>query len=190
MRHTLFTLVIAGAAISVAASGLAQTTPAPQTAPAQQTAPAPAPKKDEGGMGKGAKIASIAGIAAGAITASVVIAKSGPDKKSSTVSFASLDVNNDGALSSAEFKTGMANMFKAVDANGDGSLSREEATAAFPNKGGSYFDLLDPQKTGAVSAAAFTDAATKVFAAADTNADGSISAAERDAAKVKATGTN
>ena len=177
MRRTILTLVVAGAAISVAASGFAQTTPAPA-------------EKSSGGMSRGAKIASISGIAAAAVAGSIAIAKSGPDKKSSTVSFASMDTNNDGAVSSAEFKAGMTGVFKAADGNGDGSLSRDEAIAAFPNKGAGYFDLIDAQKTGAVSAAAFSDAAMKVFTAVDTNADGSISAAERDAAKTKATATN
>jgi hypothetical protein len=135
------------------------------------------------------KPAPTAGIAAGAITGSIAIVKSGPVKRSWSTSFASMDTNDDGGLSKAEFTTGMTALFKGADANGDGNLTREEATAAFPNEGAGYFDLLDTQKTGTVSAAAFSESALKVFTAADTNADGSISAAERDAAK-KTTGGN
>lgn len=192
MRRFVTPVIVVTVIVSMATPGFAQTPPPAQPAqPAKPAAPAqPAQPTTESGMSTGQKWMAIGGIAAAAITSSVMIAKSGGDQPqpaaaAAQTSFGTMDANKDGALSSAEFRAGMEAIFKGIDANADGAITREEAVARYADKGGKYYDLLDTTKKGSVTAAAFTESTEKVFSAIDTNADGSVSAAERDAAKAK-----
>jgi hypothetical protein len=125
------------------------------------------------------------GIAAVAVVGTVVAkSKGGPDKDDqketeTTLSFGTMDANEDGKLSQDEFLQAMSRGFDASDKNGDGKVTRDEAVAAYGERGGTYFDALDDERSGAVAMEALQNDAREAFRWADANRDGTITADEK-----------
>jgi hypothetical protein len=101
------------------------------------------------------------------------------------------DINKDGIVDRAEWKTGQEARFKRLDTNGDGRLSQDEVFARTPAAGNSvlpsdrqaqrqstYFLRVDADKDGFVSLAEFMAQADRNFVRCDINKDGRTDTAE------------
>jgi Ca2+-binding EF-hand superfamily protein len=130
------------------------------------------------------------GIAAAAVVGTVIAKTKGGDGKKdteTTLSFGSMDGNQDGKLSRDEFTKAMSKGFASSDNDKDGKVTRDEALAAYGERGGTYFDALDDEKTGAVSMETLQNDAEEAFRWADANDDGFITADERSKATTEST---
>jgi len=106
-------------------------------------------------------------------------------------SFAELDSDGDGSLSTAEIQARADARFAAMDSNGDGVISADENAAAMAQKAAERAEMRfarllewrDADGDGALSQLEMGDnRAERVFSRADANSDGMISAEEYEQA--------
>ncbi|MEO0982950.1 MAG: EF-hand domain-containing protein [Pseudomonadota bacterium] len=101
----------------------------------------------------------------------------------------SLDLDGDGAITSAEVETARAAAFAEADADGDGALTSDEMKAfgearheeRRTRRHDRRFQSIDSDGDGVLSEAEFAAGAPPIFDRADTNTDGVLSAEEIEA---------
>lgn len=132
-------------------------------------------------------------ISLAAFGASLAYAEGGQRGGQRGPSFAQIDANGDGALTTAEFQNQASAKFSEADTNGDGQLDVDELTAAAERERGRMIERLmerkDANEDGMLSMEEMAPRDPgRFFEKADEDGNGEISQEEWDAAKEKMRG--
>lgn len=129
----------------------------------------------------------------GALAASIVLGGAmqglaAPDSQGPRHSFETLDTNDDGQITQAEFDAHRAERFAKADTNSDGVLSRDELLARGQQRSERFadrmFQRLDENRDGAISLAEMSKGrGNGFFDRADSDGSGAVSKAEFDTMK-------
>lgn len=99
--------------------------------------------------------------------------------------FARVDVNGDGAISRAEYRTAQEARWPQIDRNGDGFLTLDDFPRIAAGRARTQLAeiaYLDANGDGRISRSEFVDGEPPLFRRADRNGDGSLTRSEVEAA--------
>lgn len=99
--------------------------------------------------------------------------------------FDRIDINGDGVISSAEYRTIQVGRWPQIDRNGDGFLTLEDVPRIAAGRARAQLEqiaYLDANGDGRISQSEFLDGPPPVFRRADSDADGALTRSEVEAA--------